>query len=87
MCPLIIHKSQSICVHSAYLVMTENHVSVFLSQLNAQISATTGTYCASKMTAGRYQRALQQFTGALQAGGLGTWLRKPPELGHLNISV
>ncbi|XP_039999734.1 double-stranded RNA-specific editase B2-like [Xiphias gladius] len=56
-------------------------------KLNAQISATTGTYCASKMTAGRYQRALQQFTGALQAGGLGTWLRKPPELGHLNISV
>ncbi|XP_040911171.1 double-stranded RNA-specific editase B2-like [Toxotes jaculatrix] len=59
-------------------------------QLNGQISgseATTGTYCGSKMTAERYQRALQQFTGALQGGGLGTWLRKPPELGYLNVSV
>uniref|UniRef100_A0A3Q3M1Z9 Adenosine deaminase RNA specific B2 (inactive) n=1 Tax=Mastacembelus armatus TaxID=205130 RepID=A0A3Q3M1Z9_9TELE len=42
--------------------------------------ATTGTYCSSKMAAGRYQRAMQQFGSALQGGGLGTWLRKPPEL-------
>uniref|UniRef100_A0A3B4TRF9 Adenosine deaminase RNA specific B2 (inactive) n=1 Tax=Seriola dumerili TaxID=41447 RepID=A0A3B4TRF9_SERDU len=47
----------------------------------------TGTYCGSKMAAGCYQRALQQFTGALQVGGLGTWLRKPPQLDHLNVSV
>uniref|UniRef100_A0A3B4TR40 Adenosine deaminase RNA specific B2 (inactive) n=1 Tax=Seriola dumerili TaxID=41447 RepID=A0A3B4TR40_SERDU len=45
------------------------------------------TYCGSKMAAGCYQRALQQFTGALQVGGLGTWLRKPPQLDHLNVSV
>uniref|UniRef100_A0A3B4TQV9 Adenosine deaminase RNA specific B2 (inactive) n=1 Tax=Seriola dumerili TaxID=41447 RepID=A0A3B4TQV9_SERDU len=59
-------------------------------QLNGQISgaeAATGTYCGSKMAAGCYQRALQQFTGALQVGGLGTWLRKPPQLDHLNVSV
>uniref|UniRef100_A0A4W6BS90 Adenosine deaminase RNA specific B2 (inactive) n=1 Tax=Lates calcarifer TaxID=8187 RepID=A0A4W6BS90_LATCA len=47
--------------------------------------AIMGTYCGSKMAAGRYQRALQQFIGALQVGGLGTWLRKPPQLGHLNL--
>lgn len=71
-------------------VMTENHVSVFPSQLHGQIlgaEAIMGTYCGSKMAAGRYQRALQQFIGALQVGGLGTWLRKPPQLGHLNVSV
>uniref|UniRef100_A0A665XEV4 Adenosine deaminase RNA specific B2 (inactive) n=1 Tax=Echeneis naucrates TaxID=173247 RepID=A0A665XEV4_ECHNA len=45
-----------------------------------QQQAETGTYCGSKLRAGCYQRALQQFTGALQVGGLGTWLRKPPQL-------
>ncbi|XP_062413811.1 double-stranded RNA-specific editase B2-like [Pungitius pungitius] len=35
-----------------------------------------------KMAAGRYQRAKQQFTGALQGAGLGTWPTKPPEPGH-----
>ncbi|KAK2822819.1 hypothetical protein Q5P01_022884 [Channa striata] len=53
-------------------------------QLNYQISgaeAKAGTYSGSKMAAGRYQRALQQFAAALQTSGLGTWLRKPPELG------
>ncbi|XP_070774780.1 double-stranded RNA-specific editase B2-like [Enoplosus armatus] len=55
-------------------------------QLNGA-EATPGTYSGSKMAAGRYQRAMQQFTSALQGGGLGTWLRKPPELGHFNISV
>lgn len=60
--------------------------SVFLSQLNGA-EATPGTYSGSKMAAGRYQRAMQQFTSALQGGGLGTWVRKPPELDHFNISV
>ncbi|XP_073347803.1 double-stranded RNA-specific editase B2-like [Pagrus major] len=55
-------------------------------QLNGT-EAAPGTYSGSKMAAGRYQRAMQQFVGALQGGGLGTWLRKPPELGHFNISV
>ncbi|XP_033505738.2 double-stranded RNA-specific editase B2-like [Epinephelus lanceolatus] len=55
-------------------------------QLNGE-EATAGTYSGSKMAAGRYQRAMQQFTSALQGGGLGTWLRKPSELGHFNISV
>uniref|UniRef100_A0A8D0A0N0 Adenosine deaminase RNA specific B2 (inactive) n=1 Tax=Sander lucioperca TaxID=283035 RepID=A0A8D0A0N0_SANLU len=27
------------------------------------------------------------FTSALQGGGLGSWLRKPPELGHFNVNV
>ncbi|KAI3374171.1 hypothetical protein L3Q82_006038 [Scortum barcoo] len=59
-------------------------------QLNGHISgaeASPGTYFASKMAAGRYQRAVQQFASALQGAGLGTWLRKPPELGHFNASV
>ncbi|XP_045908530.1 double-stranded RNA-specific editase B2-like [Micropterus dolomieu] len=55
-------------------------------QLNGA-EATPGTYSDSKMTAGCYQRVMQQFTGALQGGGLGIWLRKPPELGHFNINV
>ncbi|TNN33738.1 Double-stranded RNA-specific editase B2 [Liparis tanakae] len=47
---------------------------------------TPGTYSGSKMAAGRYQRAMLQFTSALQEGGLGTWLRKPPEVGHFNVT-
>nr|XP_046263915.1 double-stranded RNA-specific editase B2-like isoform X2 [Scatophagus argus] len=49
--------------------------------------APLGTYSASKMAAGRYQRAMVQFTSTLQGAGLGSWLRKPPELGHFNINV
>ncbi|KAF3857822.1 hypothetical protein F7725_011023 [Dissostichus mawsoni] len=49
--------------------------------------ATPWTYSGSKMAAGRYQRAMHQFTSALQGGGLGTWLRETPELGHFNDSV
>lgn len=79
---LTIHKSH---FYLAFCYDT-NHVSVFLSQLNGE-EATVGTYSGFKMAAGRYQRAMQQFTSALQGGGLGTWLRKPPELGHFNISV
>lgn len=41
--------------------------------------AAQASYSAWKAAAGRYQRALQTFTGALQDAGLGTWLRKPPE--------
>ncbi|XP_062260715.1 double-stranded RNA-specific editase B2-like [Platichthys flesus] len=48
--------------------------------------ATTGTYTSSKLSAGRYQGALQQFTGSLQGAGLGTWLRKPPQPGRLPVS-
>ncbi|KAG7234357.1 hypothetical protein INR49_004879 [Caranx melampygus] len=54
-------------------------------QLNGQklgAGATAETYCSAKMAAGCYQRALQQFTGALQVGGLGTWIRKPPPPAH-----
>uniref|UniRef100_A0A8D2ZXI1 Adenosine deaminase RNA specific B2 (inactive) n=1 Tax=Scophthalmus maximus TaxID=52904 RepID=A0A8D2ZXI1_SCOMX len=71
-----------------FMPPTENPVSVFLAfSPNGQVSgagATAGTCGASKMAAGRYQRALQQFTGALQGGGLGAWLRKPPQTGHVN---
>ncbi|XP_014845743.1 PREDICTED: double-stranded RNA-specific editase 1-like [Poecilia mexicana] len=38
--------------------------------------ATTMTYPASKMAARRYQRAMQQFSNALQDAGLGLWPRK-----------
>ncbi|XP_032386988.1 double-stranded RNA-specific editase B2 isoform X2 [Etheostoma spectabile] len=58
-----------------------------LQQQFKAADTTPGTYSASKMAARRYQRAMQQFTGALQGGGLGSWLRKPPELGHFNVSV
>lgn len=67
-----------------------NCLFVLFSQLiNPVIRAesTTGTYSASKMSAQRYQRAMQQFSSALQGGGLGTWLRKPPKLGHFTVSV
>ncbi|XP_075953343.1 double-stranded RNA-specific editase B2-like [Anarhichas minor] len=47
-------------------------------QLNGE-ETTLRTYSGSKMAAERYQRAMLQFTSALQGGGLGTWLRKPPE--------
>ncbi|CAJ1072973.1 double-stranded RNA-specific editase B2-like [Xyrichtys novacula] len=59
-------------------------------QLNGKITSTdtpSATYSASKMAAERYQRAMQQFTGALQSGGLGTWLRKPPEVCNFNVSA
>ncbi|KAM9349510.1 double-stranded RNA-specific editase B2-like [Symphorus nematophorus] len=49
--------------------------------------AAPETYSGSKMAAGRYQRATQQFTSALQVGGLGTWPRKPPGLGDFNVSI
>lgn len=49
--------------------------------------ATTGTYSVSKMAAGRYQRAVQQFCDALQAGGLGTWPRSPQKLCHFHVSM
>ncbi|XP_060940482.1 double-stranded RNA-specific editase B2-like [Limanda limanda] len=58
--------------------------------LQRQISgagASTGTYAGSKLSAGRYQGALQQFTSALQGAGLGTWLRKPPPPGGLPVSM
>ncbi|XP_075994058.1 double-stranded RNA-specific editase B2-like [Genypterus blacodes] len=45
------------------------------------------TYSDSKMAAGRYQRVKQQLAAALQGGGLGTWSRKPPELGHFHVSL
>ncbi|KAM3866102.1 double-stranded RNA-specific editase B2-like [Diretmus argenteus] len=59
-------------------------------QLSGRLSgeeATTRTYSGSKMAAGRYQRARQQFAVALQDGGLGTWARKPPELDHFHVGV
>uniref|UniRef100_UPI003AAB71AA double-stranded RNA-specific editase B2-like n=1 Tax=Centroberyx gerrardi TaxID=166262 RepID=UPI003AAB71AA len=59
-------------------------------QLSGQVSgaeASVRTYSGSKMAAARYQRARQQFAVALQDGGLGTWARKPPELGHFHASV
>lgn len=45
-------------------------------QLNGA-EAAPATYSGSKMAAGRYQRAMQQFSSALQGAGLGAWLRKP----------
>lgn len=60
---------------------------LFVLQLSGTFSgteATKATYYQTKMAAGCYQRAMQQFMNALQGGGLGTWLRKPPELGHFH---
>uniref|UniRef100_A0AAQ6AJC0 Adenosine deaminase RNA specific B2 (inactive) n=1 Tax=Amphiprion ocellaris TaxID=80972 RepID=A0AAQ6AJC0_AMPOC len=54
-------------------------------QLNGSLPGVTlASYCASKASAGRYQRAMQQFSSALQGGGLGTWLRKPPMLHNIS---
>uniref|UniRef100_A0A3B4ZVG7 Double-stranded RNA-specific editase B2-like n=1 Tax=Stegastes partitus TaxID=144197 RepID=A0A3B4ZVG7_9TELE len=50
-----------------------------------QLQDALATYSASKMAAGRYQRAMQQFSSALQGGGLGTWLRKPPKLQNFSV--
>lgn len=55
-------------------------------QLNGA-EAAHASYSASKMAAGRYQRMMQEFTGALQGGGLGTWLKKPPEPDHFDTSL
>lgn len=66
-------------------------LSVFVfSQLNGRMSGAevaVASYSGSKMAAGRYQRATQQFTAALQGGGLGTWLRKPPELSRFDAEL
>ncbi|XP_017289051.1 double-stranded RNA-specific editase B2 [Kryptolebias marmoratus] len=59
-------------------------------QLNRPVlspEATTSIYSSSKMAAGRYERAVQQFSSSLQAGGLGTWIRKPPKFSHFSDSV
>uniref|UniRef100_A0A3B4ZY23 Double-stranded RNA-specific editase B2-like n=1 Tax=Stegastes partitus TaxID=144197 RepID=A0A3B4ZY23_9TELE len=62
--------------------------SVFVRWLKLSFSGAEdalATYSASKMAAGRYQRAMQQFSSALQGGGLGTWLRKPPKLQNFSV--
>ncbi|XP_034039654.1 double-stranded RNA-specific editase B2-like [Thalassophryne amazonica] len=59
-------------------------------QVSGQISepkAASSAYSESKMAAGHYQTALQQFYVALQNVGLGPWLRKPPELSHFHTGV
>uniref|UniRef100_A0A3Q1G703 Adenosine deaminase RNA specific B2 (inactive) n=1 Tax=Acanthochromis polyacanthus TaxID=80966 RepID=A0A3Q1G703_9TELE len=54
-------------------------------KLQQQASPALASCSASKMSAGRYQRAMQRFSSALQAGGLGTWLRKPPALHNFSM--
>ncbi|KAM4604705.1 double-stranded RNA-specific editase B2-like [Polymixia lowei] len=59
-------------------------------QLSGPVSgagSSMRTYCGSKMAAGVYQRARQQFSQALQDGGLGPWPRKPPQLGQFHVTV
>uniref|UniRef100_A0A3B3BWM5 Adenosine deaminase RNA specific B2 (inactive) n=1 Tax=Oryzias melastigma TaxID=30732 RepID=A0A3B3BWM5_ORYME len=59
-------------------------------QLNGPASgsqASTESFSACKMSAGRYQRALQRFGSALKAEGLGAWFRKPLKLGHFSVTV
>ncbi|KAM4729122.1 double-stranded RNA-specific editase B2-like [Anableps anableps] len=60
------------------------------NKLNTPVSgpeATAAAYPASKMVAGHYQRAVQQFSNALQDAGLGLWPRKPQKLSHFGVSV
>uniref|UniRef100_A0A674PK16 Adenosine deaminase RNA specific B2 (inactive) n=1 Tax=Takifugu rubripes TaxID=31033 RepID=A0A674PK16_TAKRU len=54
-------------------------------QLNGA-GAAQASYSGWKGAAGRYRRMMQNFISALQDGGLGTWLQKPPELGHFYCS-
>ncbi|RVE55541.1 hypothetical protein OJAV_G00235240 [Oryzias javanicus] len=59
-------------------------------QLNGPASgspASTESFSASKMSAGRYQRALQRFGSALKDGGLGAWIRKPLKSCHFSVTV
>ncbi|KAF6730755.1 Double-stranded RNA-specific editase B2, partial [Oryzias melastigma] len=57
-------------------------------QLNGPASGSqASTESLSKMSAGRYQRALQRFGSALKAGGLGAWFRKPLKSGHFSVTV
>ncbi|XP_037537335.1 double-stranded RNA-specific editase B2-like [Nematolebias whitei] len=59
-------------------------------QLNGPVLGPEGTtemYYCSKMAAGHYQRAVQQFSSSLQGGGPGTWIRKPPESSHFSVGV
>uniref|UniRef100_A0A3P9Q7C7 Adenosine deaminase RNA specific B2 (inactive) n=1 Tax=Poecilia reticulata TaxID=8081 RepID=A0A3P9Q7C7_POERE len=49
--------------------------------------AATMTYPTSKMAARRYQRAMQQFSNALQDAGLGLWPRKPQKVGYVSVNV
>uniref|UniRef100_A0A3B5MQN4 Adenosine deaminase RNA specific B2 (inactive) n=1 Tax=Xiphophorus couchianus TaxID=32473 RepID=A0A3B5MQN4_9TELE len=42
---------------------------------------------ASKMAAGRYQKAMQQFSNALQDVGLGLWPRKSQKVGYVSVNV
>ncbi|KAK5600292.1 hypothetical protein CRENBAI_002651 [Crenichthys baileyi] len=58
-----------------------------LNRPDVDPEATTVTHPVSKMAAGCYQRARQQFSNALQDEGLGTWSRKPQKLGHFSVSV
>uniref|UniRef100_A0A3Q2CPX1 Double-stranded RNA-specific editase B2-like n=1 Tax=Cyprinodon variegatus TaxID=28743 RepID=A0A3Q2CPX1_CYPVA len=46
-------------------------------------NSTKPTYSASKMAAGCYQRAVEQFCFALQGAGFGKWPRKNAETGSL----
>ncbi|TNM98161.1 hypothetical protein fugu_014407 [Takifugu bimaculatus] len=58
-------------------------------QLQQQLNgagAAQASYSGWKGAAGRYRRMMQNFISALQDGGLGTWLQKPPELGHFYCS-
>ncbi|XP_027876113.1 double-stranded RNA-specific editase B2-like [Xiphophorus couchianus] len=60
------------------------------NKLNTPVSgpgATTATYQASKMAAGRYQKAMQQFSNALQDVGLGLWPRKSQKVGYVSVNV
>lgn len=84
----------SICRSSkccfGYYLTTTTYVSVLLSQLNGPVlgpEGTTGMYSSSKMAAGHYQRAVQQFSSSLQGGGHGTWIRKPPKSSHFGVGV
>ncbi|XP_051809605.1 double-stranded RNA-specific editase B2-like [Acanthochromis polyacanthus] len=72
-----------LCSRSAFIrwLKLQQQVNGSLSDAEAALASCS----ASKMSAGRYQRAMQRFSSALQAGGLGTWLRKPPALHNFSM--
>ncbi|KAJ8378177.1 hypothetical protein AAFF_G00245250 [Aldrovandia affinis] len=45
------------------------------------------TYCKAKLAAGTYQIAKRRLVRTLQEGGLGTWVRKPPEQEQFQLCV
>lgn len=48
---------------------------------------TPSLYCEAKLGARTYQAVKQQLFRAFQKAGLGTWVQKPPEQEHFELTL